>query len=291
MAVKILSDSACDLPEEILKEYDIDIIPILLSKDGVEYQDGVTLKPEKMYDDMRNGQVYKTAQIPPLVFEEKFEEIAKNKESTIYICFSSGLSGTYNTSVLVNDALKDKYPDLDIDIVDSRSASVGFGLLVYQAAKMAKAGKSKGEILNVLDFYVKHIEHIFTVDDLEYLFRGGRVSRAKAMVGGLLNIKPILDMPEDGTLRPIEKVRGRNKVLKRMLDIMEERGGNADLKNQTIGINHGDDIEGALKLKEMIQEKYGCTDFVLNIIGCAIGAHSGPGTLSVFFLNERPSQE
>lgn len=291
MAVKILSDSACDLPEEILKEYDIDIIPILLSKDGVEYQDGVTLKPEKMYDDMRNGQIYKTAQIPPLVFEEKFEEIAKNKESTIYICFSSGLSGTYNTSVLVNDALKDKYPDLDIDIVDSRSASVGFGLLVYQAAKMAKAGKSKGEILNVLDFYVKHIEHIFTVDDLEYLFRGGRVSRAKAMVGGLLNIKPILDMPEDGTLRPIEKVRGRNKVLKRMLDIMEERGGNADLKNQTIGINHGDDIEGALKLKEMIQEKYGCTDFVLNIIGCAIGAHSGPGTLSVFFLNESPSQE
>ena len=103
MAVKILSDSACDLPEEILKEYDIDIIPILLSKDGVEYQDGVTLKPEKMYDDMRNGQIYKTAQIPPLVFEEKFEEIAKNKESTIYICFSSGLSGTYNTSVWFND--------------------------------------------------------------------------------------------------------------------------------------------------------------------------------------------
>ncbi|MDD4336735.1 MAG: DegV family protein, partial [Firmicutes bacterium] len=101
----------------------------------------------------------------------------------------------------------------------------------------------------------------------------------------------ILDIPADGTLRPIEKVRGRNRVLSRMLEIMEERGGNADLRSQTIGINHGDDLEGALRLKEMIQERYGCRDFVVNIIGCAIGAHSGPGTLSVFFLNEKPDQK
>jgi DegV family protein with EDD domain len=225
------------------------------------------------------------------MFSEKFEEIAKNNESVIYVCFSSGLSGTYNTSLIVRDETKRKYPDLDIDIVDSRSASVGFGLLVYKAAKMAKEGKSKEEILKMLDFYVKHIEHIFTVDNLEYLFRGGRVTRAQAFVGGLLNIKPILDIPEDGTLRPIENVRGRKKLLNRMIDIMEERGGNADLTHQTIGINHGDDLEGALTLKEMIEERYGCTDFVVNIIGCAIGAHAGPGTLSVFFLNEKPDPE
>ena len=252
-----------------------------------EYLDKVTIDPKKMYDDMRNGIVYKTAQIPPKVFEEKFEEIAKKGESTIYIAFSSGLSGTYQTSVLVRDSLKEKYPDMDIDIVDSRSASVGFGLLVHKAGKMAKEGKSKEEILSMLDFYVKHIEHIFTVDDIEYLFRGGRVTRTQAFVGGLLNIKPILDIPEDGTLQPREKVRGRKKVLNRMIEIMEERGGHADLKNQTIGINHGDDLEGALQLKKMIEERYGCTDFVINIIGCAIGAHSGPGTLSVFFLNEK----
>lgn len=156
---------------------------------------------------------------------------------------------------------------------------------------MAKEGKSKQEILKMLDFYVEHIEHIFTVDDLEYLFRGGRVSKAQAFVGGLLSIKPILDIPADGTLRPIEKVRGRNRVLSRMLEIIEERGGNADLRSQTIGINHGDDLEGALRLKDMIQERHGCTDFVVNIIGCAIGAHSGPGTLSVFFLNEKPDQK
>lgn len=290
MTVKILSDSACDLPLEIIEEYNIDILPILVNKDEEEYLDGVTLKPKEMYDGMKNGAVYKTAQIPIYVFEKKFEEIAQRKESTIYIAFSSGLSGTYQTSVIVRNSQKEKYPDLDIDIVDSKSASVGFGLLVHKAAKMAKEGKSKEEILNMLDFYKKHIEHIFTVDDMETLYRGGRVTRAQAIIGGLLNIKPILDV-EDGKLIPIEKVRGRNKVLKRMIEIMDERGGKADLKNQTIGINHGDDIEGAMKLKEMIEEKYGCTDFVINIIGCAIGAHSGPGTLSVFFLNEKPSQD
>lgn len=290
MTVKILSDSACDLPLNIIEEYNIDIMPILVNKGEEEYLDEVTLQPKEMYDDMKNGAVYKTAQIPLYVFEKKFEEIAQKKESTIYISFSSGLSGTYQTSVIARDSLKEKYPDLDIDIVDSKSASVGFGLLVYKAAKMAEEGKSKEEILNMLDFYKKHIEHIFTVDDMETLYRGGRVTRVQATIGGLLNIKPILDI-KDGKLVPIEKVRGRSKVLKRMIEIMDERGGKADLKNQTIGIDHGDDIEGAMKLKEMIEEKYGCTDFVINIICCAIGAHSGPGTLSVFFLNEKPSQD
>lgn len=291
VAVKILSDSACDLPDEILKEYDIDILPILVSKGDTEYLDKVTLDPKKMYDDMRKGEVYKTAQIPPYAFREKFEDMAKRDERAIYVCFSSGLSGTYATSLVVRDSIRVDYPNWDIDIVDSRSASVGFGLLVCKAAEMARRGASREDILKMLDFYVTHIEHIVTVDNLEYLFRGGRVSRAQALVGGLLNIRPILDIPADGTLRPIEKVRGRNKVLSRMIEIMQERGGQADLKSQTIGINHGDDLEGAMKLKGMIEQRYGCTDFIVNTVGCAIGAHSGPGTLSVFFLNAQPDQE
>lgn len=291
MSVKIISDSACDLPDEIIEELDIDILSIVVIKDDKEYLDKVTIDPKTMYDDMRKGAVYKTAQIPPTVFQEKFKEVAKSGEPTIYIAFSSGLSGTYQTAVMVRDSLKEQYPEMDLDIVDSRSASVGFGVLVHKAGKMAKEGKSKKEILKMLDFYVKHIEHIFTVDDMETLFRGGRVTRTQAFVGGLLNIKPVLDIPEDGTLRPVEKIRGRKKVLGRMIEIMDERGGHADLKNQTIGINHGDNLEGALKLKEMIEEKYGCTDFIINIIGCAIGAHSGPGTLSVFFLNEKYEEE
>ncbi|NLW39420.1 MAG: DegV family protein [Tissierellia bacterium] len=286
MSVKILTDSGCDLPKDIIYEYDIDVLPIIVIKDDEEYLDGVTIEPKELYDNMRAGQVYKTAQIPPKMFEEKFEEYAKKGENVIYIAFSSGLSSTYQTSVLVRDSLKEKYPDLNIDIVDSKSASVGFGLLVHKAAEMAKEGKSKEEILKMLDFYVQHIEHIFTVDNIEYLYRGGRVTRTQAFVGGLLNIKPILDIPRDGTLRPIEKVRGRKKVLAKMIELMKERAAKADLKNQIIGINHGDDIEGATKLKEMIQEEFGCSQFIINIVGCAIGAHSGPGTLSVFFLNK-----
>lgn len=286
MTVKILTDSGCDLPEEIIKEYNIDVLPIVVIDGDKEYLDNVTIKPKTLYDNMKNGKMYKTAQIPIHTFEDKFEEIARNEESVIYIAFSSGLSATYQSSVIMRNSMREKYPNLDLTIVDSRSASLGFGLLVYKAAQMAKQGKSKEDILNMLNFYIENIEHIFTVDDLEYLFKGGRVTRGEAFVGGLLNIKPILDVTAEGKLRPIEKVRGKGKVLKRMMEIMDERAKNADLSTQVIGISHGDDLENVLKLKKMIEEKYGCKDFVINYIGCAIGAHVGPGTIALFFLDK-----
>lgn len=286
MTIKILSDSACDLSSEVIKEYDIEILPIILIKDDKEYLDKVTLEPEKVYSDMRNGENYKTAQIPPNIFEEKFREYAEKGEQVIYICFSSGLSGTYQTSLLSKQLILEEYPDFDLEIVDSKAATSGFGIMVYEAAKMSKEGKSKEEILNMLEFYIDHMEHIFTVDNIEYLFRGGRVTRTQAFVGGLLNIKPVLNV-EDGKLVPLEKIRGKNKVIKRMLNIMEERSLDGDLKNQTIGISHGDDIESALKIKAMIMENYGTKDFIINTIGGAIGAHSGPGTLAITFLNKK----
>lgn len=285
MAIKILSDSACDLSKEIIEEYNIDILPIILNKGDNEYLDNVTITPEEVYEGMRNGEMYKTAQIPPNMFNEKFLEYAKNGDSVIYIAFSSGLSGTYQTSLFVRESILEEYPDLDLSIVDTKAASGGFGLIVLQAAKLAKEGKSKEEILKAVEFYKENMEYIFTVDDIEYLFRGGRVSRVQAFVGGLLNIKPILNV-EDGKLVPIEKVRGRQKVFKAMLDMMEERAKNADLKEQLICITHGDDLEGALKLKELIQEKFGAESFIINIIGAAIGAHSGPGTIALFFMKE-----
>jgi len=285
LTIKILTDSGCDLPDDVIREYDIDVMPIVVIDNDTEYLDNVTIKPKTLYDNMRKGKVYKTSQIPLNIFQSKFEEIAKEGRSTIYIAFSSGLSATYQTAVMTRDSLKEKYPDLDITIVDSKSASLGFGLLVYEAAKMAKEGKSKEEILNMLDFYIENIQHVFTVDDLEYLFRGGRVTRTQAFLGGLLNMKPILEVTKEGKLQPFERIRGKGKVLKRMLEIMDERGKEADFSLQTIGISHGDDLENALKLKGMIEEKYGCKTFIINYIGCAIGAHSGPGTISLFFLS------
>lgn len=287
MTIRILTDSGCDLPKNILEEYNIELMPIIVIDDEKEYLDGKTIDPKEMYEDMRDGKSYKTAQISPNMLEEKFEKLAKTEESVIYIAFSSGLSGTYQTAALVLESLKDKYTDIDIHIVDSKSASLGFGLLVYKAAAMAKKGKTKEEILDMLEFYIKNIEHIFTVDDMEYLYRGGRVSKTQAFVGGVLNIKPILDISSDGKLQPLETKRGHVKVLKRILEIMNERGDRGNLKNQIIGISHGDNLEDAMKIKAMIEERYGCTGFIINTIGAAIGAHSGPGTLAIFFLNER----
>lgn len=286
LTLRILTDSGCDLPDDIIKEYDIYVFPIIVIDNDEEYLDNVTIKAKTLYENMKSGKHYRTAQIPPNVFEEEFEKIAKNGESAIYIAFSSGLSATYQSSVLVKDSLLEKYPDLDLTIVDSKSASLGFGLIVYEAAKMAKEGKNKEEILKMLDFYIEHMNHIFTVDNLEYLFRGGRVTRTQAFMGGLLNIKPVLDVTEEGKLRPLEKVRGKGKVLKRMLELMDERAKGADLSSQVIGISHGDDYDNAIKLKNMIEEKYEVKEFVINDIGCAIGAHSGPGTIALFFLDE-----
>lgn len=283
MNTKIITDSACDLSSDLIKKWGIDVLPILVYLGDEEYKDGETLSPEELYQNMREGKVYKTAQIPPQVFKEKFKEYAKRNEPCIYIAFSSGLSGTYQSSLMAKNELLEDYPNLDLTIIDTKCASGGFGLVVLKAAQMAMEGISKEEIVKTAKFYSEHMEHIFTVDDLEYLYRGGRVSRTAAVVGSLLNIKPILNV-DDGKLVPIDKVRGRNKVLKKMLDIIEERGTN--LSNQTIGITHGDDLEVAMKAKEMIKERFNCTDFVIGTIGCAVGAHSGPGTLAIYFLNK-----
>lgn len=284
MRVKIITDSASDLPKEIIEKYNLEVIPILIYLGENEYRDGETITPKEMFDGMREGKVYKTAQVSAGRFKEIFTEIAEKKESCLYIAFSSGLSGTYQTAVLIKDQLLDTYPDLDLDIVDTKCASGGFGLVVLKALEMAEAGKSKKEILETVNFYIDHMEHIFTVDDLETLYRGGRVSRTAAFIGGLLNIKPVLDMA-DGKLRPIEKSRGK-KVYPRMVELVAERG--VDLAQQRIGINHGDDLESLEKVKKMLSEKFGCQEFIINSIGCAIGAHSGPGTLAVFYLNELP---
>lgn len=283
MKTRIITDSASDLSPEIVNRFGIDVLPILVYLGDEEYKDRETLKPKELYDNMRDGKVYKTSQVSPQVFKEKFVEYAKKNEPCIYIAFSSGLSGTYQSSLIAKNEVLEDYPNFDLTIIDTKCASGGFGLVVLKTAQMAMDGISKEEIVKTAEFYSKHMEHIFTVDDLEYLFRGGRVSRTAAIVGSLLNIKPILHV-DDGKLVPLEKIRGRNKVLKRMLEIIEERG--ASLSSQTIGITHGDDSEIAMKAKEMIEESFNCKNFVINEIGCAIGAHSGPGTLAIFFLNE-----
>ncbi len=286
MSIKIITDSGCDLPIKFLTEYDVDFLPMTVHLDDKEYFDGVNLDPYELYESMRNEKVPTTSQVAQSSFLEMFTKNAKANKSCIYVCFSSALSSTYQVAMMVAEQVREEYPDFDLDIIDTKCASLGMGLVVHKAAQMAKDGKTKEEIISMVNFYINHMEHIFTVDNLEYLFRGGRVSKTAAFIGGLLNIKPVLNV-QDGKLIPLEKVRGRKKVLKRMIRLMSERGKN--LNNQLIGISHGDDEEGALQLKKVMEEEFGCEKFLINMIGGVIGSHSGPGTLAIFFLNEKPT--
>lgn len=221
-----------------------------------------------------------TSQINSFRFFEAFEKYAKENIPIIYIAFSSALSGTYNSSLIAREEILEKYPNADISIIDTRSASLGAGLLVYEACKLRENGASKKDIVNHIENLKLKVNHIFTVDDLNHLKRGGRISPAVATIGSLLQIKPILHMPEDGTLQNFSKVKGRKKAIRTLYSHFEERFDYS--KDDTIFISHGDCIEEANKLASMIKENYD-VNIVINYIGPVIGSHSGPNTLALFF--------
>lgn len=287
MSIQVLADSACDLTDEQFKQYNIKMVPLTVHLDNKEYQDGIDISPKKVYSEMRDGKSPTTSQVSPQTFKSIFTSFAKDNKPLFYVAFSSELSGTYQTAKMMEQETKEMYPDAPIHIIDSKCASIGYGLVVIHAAKMAANNKGTEEIIQSTTDYATHMEHIFTVDDLEYLYRGGRVSKTAAFVGTLLKIKPILHVDE-GKLIPLEKIRGSKKVLSRMLSLMEERG--IDLQNQTIGISHGDDVGTAEKLADMIKEKFGTTDIIIEMVGSVIGAHSGPGTIALFFSNKATDQ-
>jgi DegV family protein with EDD domain len=281
--VKILADSACDLSEHYYNEYNIEMVPLTVRFDGKDYKDGIEIAPKTIYDAMRKGKIAKTSQVSPQSFRTIFASHAESNQPLIYFAFSSELSGTYQTAKMAEAEIKDAYPDAPIHVIDTKCASLGYGLIVLHAAKLAKSGAFADEIITTVNDRALHMEHIFTVDDLEYLYRGGRVSKTAAFVGSLLKIKPLLHV-EDGKLIPLEKIRGSKKVLSRMLQVMEKRG--ADLENQVIGISHGDDPERAEQLANMIKEKFGVKEVVIEMVGSVIGAHAGPGAIALFFRNK-----
>lgn len=284
MALRIITDSASDVPKWLIDKYNLHVIPTPVVIEGKDYFDGQTIMPEEFYSILKSGVDVKTYHINAYMFRENFEQYAKNKDQVIYICFSTGIAGTFNAANIAKTELLETYPDFDLTILDSKCASLGFGLVVEKALIMAEKGADKETIINAIEFYCDHMEHIFTVETLEYLYKGGRLSRTSAIAGGLLDIKPIIEINDLGALVAIEKVRGRQKSLKRLVEIVGERGAN--LKNQTIGLVHGDDPKTIEAIKEMLIEKYGCTKFMESLVGCAIGAHTGPGIIGIIFLDE-----
>ncbi len=282
--MKIFADSGCDLPKSYLDDHDVTLLPLTVLLDGQEYQDIVDIDSREVFQAIRAGKQPKTSQVSPDRTLAMWKEFAKTGEDGIYIAFSSELSGTYQTAVMMRDQVKEGNPGMNLIIIDTRCASLGCGLLVEKAVEMRDAGEDVRTIEREIRKMAGHMEHLFTVEDLDYLAKGGRVSKASAFFGGLLNIKPLLHV-ESGRLVPIEKHRGRKKVFRRIIELMEERGD--DVGSQTVAISHGDDLAGAEELRDLIEERFHPQDIQIHMIGSVIGSHAGPGTLSVFFLNKR----
>ncbi|GAU76336.1 DegV family protein [Fusibacter sp. 3D3] len=283
MAVKIVTDSACDLPMDVIQALNIDVLPLSVYIEDKEYLDSVNLSSDELYEHMIEGKSVKTAQIPLQTFIEKFEAYAQTSEPYIYLAFSSNLSGTYQTAILAKEAVKEDYPDFDLTIIDTKYVSLGLGLLVVEIAQKAKAGMGKEELLKLVLNQNKEMIHLFSVDDLEYLFRGGRVSRRQATIGSVLNIKPILNV-QDGFLVPFDKAKGRKKRLVKMLDYVSRHG--SDFGTQTIGIAHTLNESEAIMVKAYFKAEFGTQNFIINQLGCVIGAHCGPGVIAIFFRGE-----
>lgn len=282
--MRIFADSACDLPKSFYEENDVTLFPLRVLIDDQEYDDIVTIDALEVYNAIRNGKQPKTSQVSPELFLEKWRELAASGEGGIYIAFSSELSGTFDTAIMTRDQIKETNPNMNLIVIDSRCASLGYGLLVKEAVRLRDAGEDDVRTIErKIRFMASHMEHLFTVEDLDYMARGGRVSKTSAFFGGLLNIKPLLHV-EGGRLVPIEKHRGRKKVLRRMTDLMAERGDN--LSEQTIAISHGDDESVALELKATIEELFHPKNIEIHLIGSVIGAHVGPGTVGIYFLNK-----
>ncbi|WP_318615745.1 DegV family protein [Sporosarcina sp. YIM B06819] len=283
--MRIFADSACDLPKSFFQDNDVTLFPLHVLIDDNEYEDILAIKPKEVYDAIRNGKQPKTSQVSPELFLEKWQELAASGEEGIYIAFSSELSGTHDTAVMISKQVLETNPAMNLVILDSKCASLGYGLLVKEAVRLREAGEDLQSIEEKIRFMAEHMEHLFTVEDLDYMARGGRVSKASAFIGGLLNIKPLLHV-EAGKLVPIEKHRGRKKVLRRMTELMAERGDH--LAEQTIAISHADDENIALELQGLVDELFRPKKIEVHMIGSTIGAHTGPGTVAIFFLNKQP---
>lgn len=283
---EIVTDSSCNLPDSIVGKYDIHILPLSFMSEGKEYAsytDGKQGDLKQFYTMMRAGKVFTTSLPSSDNAEKVFRSLLEKGRDVLYIGFSSGISGTYDAMSGVLDRVAVDYPERKALHIDTRAASLGEGLLVYHACVQADEGASIEEVHAWLDENRFHMAHWFTVDDLMFLFRGGRVSRTSAWAGSLLNIKPVLHMDDAGLLIPMEKVRGRKKSIVALLNHMR-KSAIQPVAEQTVYISHGDCIDEAEQLADMIREELGVTDIMINYIDPVIGAHAGPGTLALFFL-------
>ena len=281
---QIITDSGSDLPVNTLAQLDVKLVSLSLLFRGQTLADSVTEETKQFYEAMRAGESGSTSAVNPDGWSNVIEPVLQAGKDALVIAFSSGLSTTYQSAVIAAQELKEKYPQRNIRVVDSLCASLGQGLLVWYACRKRDEGMELNELADWVETNKWNLCHWFTVDDLKYLKRGGRISAATALVGTMLNIKPVLHVDDEGRLVSVTKVRGRKNSIEALAKQMEELA--LPGKNDTAFICHGDCLEDAEYLAALIKERCGVKEVFLGYTGAVIGSHSGPGTLALFFLGE-----
>ena len=280
----IFTDSSCDIAPELLAQWEVPFVSLTVKFDDEEKSFANFDRPFPVfYQKMRDGGVARTAAANMEAFKDAFRPVAEAGKDILYIGFSSGLSTTVNSGAMAAQELMEEYPGRRLITVDTFAASAGFGMLVWLAVQEKRRGADLDAAARFVEDHRFHLCHWFTVDDLVYLKRGGRVSAAAAFVGGLLNIKPVLHMDDPGHLIPMFKVRGRRASIKALADKYGELALNPG-PDDTVFISHGDCLEDARLLEKMLSDRFGAKVQLITFVGPVIGSHSGPGTLALFFL-------
>ena len=282
MSYKIITDSGCDFTKEKYAELGLAVAPLMVNFRGESYPDRNDESLKDLYAGLRAGEVSTTAAVNPEQWTEAMEPVLKADEDVLVLAFSSGLSATYDSARLAGEELREKYPERKLFVVDTLCASMGEGLLVWHAGQLKKQGKTIEEVRDWAEENKLHLCHQFTVDDLHFLKRGGRISATTAAVGSMLKIKPVLHVNNEGKLVNIGKARGRKASLNTLVDRMEATAVNPG--EQTVFISHGDSLEDAQYVARLVSGRMGVKDIRINYVGPVIGAHSGPGTLALFYL-------
>ena len=281
----LLTDSSADLTDALVKELGVEVLPLSFTMRNKTYRnwpDNREIDPKDFYRQLREGEMATTSAVNVSDFTETIEPHLKEGRDVLVVAFSSGLSATCHSAQIAAQELSEQYPERKVYVVDSLCASLGQGLLVWYAARMKNEGRGIGAVRDWLEENKLHLCHWFTVDDLHFLKRGGRISSATAVLGTMLSIKPVMHVDDEGHLTKVGTARGRNASLKALVDHMAETA--IDPSGQTVFISHGDCEEDANKVAEDVKRRFGVQTVVLNNVGPVIGAHSGPGTVALFFL-------
>lgn len=281
----ITVNSTVDLPKEWLEERRVPVVPLKYTIDGETYTDMEGLTGKEFFEKLREGKMSTTSQVNPEEAAEMLEPFLKEGKDILHLGFSSGLSGTLNSMKIAGEMLEEKYPEAKVIVIDTLCACLGEALLLYKALQQKEKGMNIDELAQWVEDNKLHICHNVTVDDLNHLHRGGRVSKTTAVLGTLVQIKPIIHMDNNGKLQVIGKERGRKKSLNKIVDMAVEQSKGWD--NDIIMITHGDCIEDAEYVAKLVREKMGIDNILINNIGTVIGSHTGPGVVAVFCMGNK----